>query len=61
MRNHYREESYMRVFLLRILISWWMISFTWSFGWLLAWLLFGKEPATEMCVEITRAVWFGDA
>lgn len=51
----------MRVFLLRILISWWMISFTWSFGWLLAWLLFGKEPATEMCVEITRAVWFGDA
>jgi len=50
-----------RIFLLRLIIGWWMVPFMWTFGWLLSWLLFGARAANEMAIDMTKAVWFGDA
>ena len=50
----------MRVFLLRCLIGWWVTIMTWFVMWPIAYLLFGGKTATEMSIEIVKAVWYGD-
>jgi len=50
----------MRILLLRLLLSWWLIPLFWTGGFLIWWLLFGSDEAIECSRDLTRVLWYGD-
>jgi hypothetical protein len=51
----------MRILLLRILISWWIIPIFWIFHLPLAYLVFGNfKDCIKDEVGLSRILWYGD-
>lgn len=55
------SEDTMRLSLLRLLVSWWLIPAAWVMVWPICWLLAGAEDATDAAKVLTRAAWHGVA
>jgi len=49
----------MRLFLLRLLISWWMIPISWTVIFAFLWLMAGWHEAVAIAEDLTHSFWYG--
>ncbi len=49
-----------RIILLRLLISWWMIPAVWTLVFAIGYLLSGYNETKDVCIELTKVLWSGE-